>query len=59
MKDKMKILESKIEMHRTSIYCPEDLYKRVKELATKADISVNSAMVQLLELGVEHVENNK
>lgn len=56
---KPKTLEAKVEMHRTSIYCPEDLFNRVKELATKADISVNSAMVQLLELGVEHVENNK
>ena len=56
---KPKTLESKPEMHRTSVYYPIVLHDRVVALANKADITVNQALAQLIELGVEHVENNK
>lgn len=56
---KPKTLESKPEMHRTSVYYPIALHDRVVALANKADITVNQALAQLIELGVEHVENNK
>jgi hypothetical protein len=42
-------LRKKPDMKRTAIYMPNQLYKAVEKIAVRDEVSVNSAMVQLLE----------
>jgi predicted HicB family RNase H-like nuclease len=53
------LVNSKTEMKRISLYYPEGMHQRVKDLAAKSDISVNNALMQLIELSLEQIENNK
>ena len=46
-------LKSKKKMKRSSIYIPDNLMYQVEDIAIKNDISINSTIVQLIELALD------
>ena len=46
-------LKSKKNMKRSSIYIPDSLMYQVEDIAIKNDISINSTIVQLIELALD------
>jgi len=46
-------LKSKKKMKRSSIYIPDGLMYQVEDIAIKNDISINSTIVQLIELALD------
>lgn len=49
----VKIKLKKKNMKRSSIYIPDSLMYQVEDIAAKNDISVNSTIVQLIELALD------
>ena len=52
-------LKRRPEAKRSAIYFPNETYLRVKLLADMNDLSVNSVLLQLVEIGLESVEVDK
>tara|TARA_B110000908_G_C10227069_1_gene438520 strand:- start:190 stop:453 length:264 start_codon:yes stop_codon:yes gene_type:complete len=49
----LNIKLKKKKMKRSSIYIPDNLMYQVEDIAAKNDISVNSTIVQLIELALD------
>jgi len=49
----LNIKLKKKKMKRSSIYIPDNLMYQVEDIAIKNDISINSTIVQLIELALD------